>query len=120
MSGHLKGIHPVFHVSLLEPSKGELDAEPPPIEVEGEEEWEVEAVLDSKLLHGKLWYLVKWVGYSEAEKTWLPAANLANGKDLVEEFHKAYPENPNKNELKKRGAEQGPRGKRSTPQKKHR
>ena len=47
-------IHLVFHVSLLElyddqPSEWPQPAIPQLIEVKGEEEWKVEAVLDSKL-----------------------------------------------------------------------
>ena len=47
-------IHPVFHVSLLEPYNGQESERPiqePPrlIEIDGEEEWEVEAILDSRL-----------------------------------------------------------------------
>ena len=45
-------IHPVFHVSLLEPYNGQesewpIQELPRPIEIDGEEEWEVEAILDS-------------------------------------------------------------------------
>jgi len=45
-------IHPIFHVSLLEPYNGQesewLTQEPPQlIEIDGEEEWEVKAILDS-------------------------------------------------------------------------
>ena len=47
-------IYLVFHVSLLEPyNSQELEQpiqEPPwPIKIDGEEEWEVEAILDSRL-----------------------------------------------------------------------
>lgn len=45
-------IHPVFHVSLLRPAyqdhvPGQNPDPPPPIEVEGHDEWEVEEVVDS-------------------------------------------------------------------------
>ncbi len=45
-------IHPMFHVSLLEPYHastilGRIFEPPPPIEIDGEQEYEVEDVLDS-------------------------------------------------------------------------
>ena len=47
-------IYPVFHILLLEPYNGQesewLIQEPPRlIEIDSEEEWEVEAILDSQL-----------------------------------------------------------------------
>ncbi|MBW0588801.1 hypothetical protein O181_128516 [Austropuccinia psidii MF-1] len=57
-----KSIHPVFHVSVLEPMKhstipNQHQFPPPPVIVEKQEEWEVAQVLDSKLKRGKLWYV---------------------------------------------------------------
>ncbi|MBW0555046.1 hypothetical protein O181_094761 [Austropuccinia psidii MF-1] len=65
-----KSVHPVFHVSLLEPVKHSTipnrhQLPPPPVLVEEQEEWEVAQVLDSKLKRGNLWYLVEWKGFSE-------------------------------------------------------
>ncbi|MBW0563207.1 hypothetical protein O181_102922 [Austropuccinia psidii MF-1] len=65
-----KSIHPVFHISLLEPVKTSTIANrhqepPPPIIIEEEEEWEVSQILDSKQKRGKLWYLVEWKGFSQ-------------------------------------------------------
>ena len=47
-------IHPVFHVSLLEhatddPYLGPVAPPPPAVIVDGEEEWEVETIMDSSL-----------------------------------------------------------------------
>ncbi|MBW0489041.1 hypothetical protein O181_028756 [Austropuccinia psidii MF-1] len=58
-----KSVHPVFHVSLLEPVKqssipNHNQFPPPPVLVEEQEKLEVAQVLDSKLKRGKLWYLV--------------------------------------------------------------
>ncbi|MBW0565129.1 hypothetical protein O181_104844, partial [Austropuccinia psidii MF-1] len=57
-----KLVHPLFHVSLLEPVKqssipNHNKLPPPSALVEEQEEWEVAQVLDSKLKRGKLWYL---------------------------------------------------------------
>lgn len=37
-------LHPVFHVSLLEPAA--QDPLPPPVEIDGEQEWFVDYILD--------------------------------------------------------------------------
>ncbi|MBW0570411.1 hypothetical protein O181_110126 [Austropuccinia psidii MF-1] len=49
-----KSIHPVFHISLLEPVKtstilNQHQEPPPPIIIEEEEELEVSQILDSKI-----------------------------------------------------------------------
>lgn len=90
-------IHPVFHVSLLEPAsnnplKGQQQPPPPPVIIQNEEEYEVEAVLDSRLHYRKLQYLVKWSGYHEP--TWEPAESLEHSQLLVKEFHQKYPRKP--------------------------
>jgi hypothetical protein len=65
-------IHPVFHVSLLEPASANSlpsqlasQPEPPPVIIDNQQEWEVEEILDSRRF-GKnrlLKYFVRWVGY---------------------------------------------------------
>ena len=67
-------IHPVFHVSLLEPYRessfpGRVQQPPPSIEVENHEEYDVEKILDSRRRWGKLEYLVHWTGYDINERT---------------------------------------------------
>ena len=45
-----------------DPLPRQVNAPPPPIEVDGEEEWEVEEVLAVREHRGKLQYRVKWLG----------------------------------------------------------
>ncbi|MBW0548403.1 hypothetical protein O181_088118 [Austropuccinia psidii MF-1] len=94
LPSQLRSIHPVFHISLLEPVKtstipNRYQELPPPITIEEEEEWEVSQVLDSKLKRRKLWYPVEWKGFSQdpERSTWEPAKNLKNCPDLVKDFH---------------------------------
>jgi hypothetical protein len=92
-------VHPVFHVSLLEPYRessfpGRVQSPPPSIEIENHEEYEVDKILDSRRRWGKLEYFVHWSGYDVNERTWEPAENLANAPAKVQEFHQRYPHKP--------------------------
>jgi len=92
-------IHDVFHVSLLEPYSpntipGRQQDPPPPVIVEDETEYEVNKILDSKILRRKLFYLVDWKGYNPSERSWEPASHLTHCPDLVQEFHLQYPLKP--------------------------
>ena len=90
---HNLKIHPVFHVSMLKPYKENLtdfnrDIPPPPevIPETNEEEYEVETILDKKLMRRKPFYLVKWKGYPLHNATWEPKENLTNAADIVTVF----------------------------------
>ncbi|MBW0509017.1 hypothetical protein O181_048732 [Austropuccinia psidii MF-1] len=65
----LEPIHPVFHISLLKPVKTTIPnwhpAPPPPIIVEEQVEWEFSQIPDSKLKRRQLWYLLEWKGFSQ-------------------------------------------------------
>jgi hypothetical protein len=93
-------LHPVFHVSLLEPCatssiRNRVVPPPPPLQLFDEPEYEVEPILDSKITRNKLYYLVDWFGYSPKDQTWEPAKNLSNAQEIVAEFHRRYPDKPN-------------------------
>ena len=78
-------IHPIFHVSLLEPyrhSNRPGREQPPrePEEIDGDIEWEVERIVKSQIITyvrrrprmQEIRYFVKWAGCSEDENTWEP------------------------------------------------
>jgi len=66
----LRQLHPVFNVVKLsaapdDPIPGRKpQALPPPIVVDGEPEWEVEEVLDSRWHRRRFQFLIKWKGFS--------------------------------------------------------
>jgi hypothetical protein len=95
-------IHPVFNVNLLcpatdNPVPGQRQPPPPPVEVEGIEQYEVEEVVDSfwdrrSKRNPRLYYTIKWIGYPDCTSE--PAAYLENAAELVRNFHRRYPDKP--------------------------
>lgn len=67
-------IHPVVHASLLTPyhetaQHGKNFLEPPPDIVDGQEEYEVEAILAHRPWYGNTRYLVRWKDRPTAENS---------------------------------------------------
>jgi len=90
-------IHDVFHASLLTPyhetmAYGPNFIKPPPDLVEGQEEYEVEAILNHRLhrRHHQLQYLIKWKGYPHSDNTWEPS-NHVHADDLIKQYQKCRP-----------------------------
>jgi RNase H-like domain found in reverse transcriptase/Integrase zinc binding domain/Chromo (CHRromatin Organisation MOdifier) domain len=93
-----KNVHPVFHVSKLDPyhedPKDPNHPEPPPDVIEGEPEWEVEKILDAKFAGQRLKFLVKWFGWPDSENTWQDEVDLEHAKEMIEEFYRDHPSAP--------------------------
>ena len=95
-------IHPVVNISRVKPYLGPLPGQPVsrpgPIHVteDCDEEYEVDAIVDSRIYKGKLQYLVHWKGYDESERTWEPVSNLKNSPEIVEQFHASHPSAPHR------------------------
>jgi hypothetical protein len=97
-------VHPVFHISQLEPATlntipNRVQSLPPPIEVDEDIEYEISDILDSKLDKQRkcqLLYLIRWAGYegTNQETDWLPATELKHAVELVQDFHHSYPNKP--------------------------
>jgi hypothetical protein len=84
----------VFHISLLEPYHpntipNRIVPPPPPIEIAGNDEYEVESVLDIRVYYRKFQYLVKWIGYDDPE--WNYYSDMGNALDVIYDFHRKYP-----------------------------
>jgi chemotaxis protein CheY-P-specific phosphatase CheC len=92
-------IHPVFHVSLLEPYKtssipNRTRPPPPPITIDSQQEFEVDQILNSKYEGKQLKYLIKWKGCPISDNSWEPDHFLKNCRELVKAFHDRYPSKP--------------------------
>jgi len=97
-------IHPVFHASLLEKAtinqySGRL-TRPPPILVNGQEEFLVNKILDSRRVDDKVQYLIDWEGYPPSERCWEDEENIhAPGK--IKKFHMDHPTKPRPDNLQR-------------------
>jgi hypothetical protein len=67
---------------------------PEPVIIGENIEYEVERILDSKLLRGQVKYLVRWKGFGPESDTWQSPRDLANAPDMCAEFHNQYPSKP--------------------------
>ena len=88
--------HRTFPVSLLypaanDPLPGQTTPPPLPVIVDGEENWEVKEVLDSRRRRGKLEYLIQWVGYTSP--TWEPEEYMTDVPS-ISKFHELFPDKP--------------------------
>ena len=84
----------VFHVSLLQPVRndplpGQINPPPPLVIMGDHEEWEVEAIIDSRIHYHTLQYRVKWWGYDDLTRE--PWYHLRDNSQLAP-CHQQYPE----------------------------
>jgi hypothetical protein len=93
---HFRRLHPIFPVVKLSPAPpdpilGRRPAPPPPTTlVDGEEEYEVKAILDSRMRYNHLEYLLKFKGYDKSHNQW-EAHTQVHAKPKIAQFHRKYP-----------------------------
>ena len=89
-------IHPVFHISLLKKYNESEDfprnIPPPPVVIPDTNtvEYEVEAILDKKIVRRRPQYLVKWLGYPLHNAIWKPLENLTNVQQKLKVFESTW------------------------------
>src|SRR5258708_3412033 len=97
LSAQEKNIHPIVSVSSIHPYILDEIVEclqppqPSPVTVNDQEEYKVEEILDSRFRWGKLWYLVKFVSWSNSDNMWLPHTEV-HTPAVVKEFHLQHPD----------------------------
>jgi len=89
-------IHPVVNVSRVRLYKPQVEGQkkipPKPVIIKGEEEFEMEKILNKRIVRGKEKFLVRWKEYMVEGDTWENRENLGNAKELIEEFKREYGE----------------------------
>ncbi|KAF8748062.1 hypothetical protein RHS01_11083 [Rhizoctonia solani] len=83
----LKTLSPKLTEQRLDPLRT-FENCPPPITVDGEEEYKVEGITDAEERNGKWFFRVKWKGYGSEENTWEPRENLKNAEKILEKYKK--------------------------------
>ena len=86
-------IHDVFHVDLLSPYKeteqyGPAFSPPPPDLIDGEEEQEIESILDvrRKGRSRSLQYLIHWKGFPSSHDEWADRRHV-HADELIQQFY---------------------------------
>ena len=91
----MRCLYPVFNVIKITPAEDDpipgrrIPPPPPPEIINGEEEWVVEEILDSKVMNRKLRYLIKWKYFNIEHNTWEPWDNV-HAPDLVADFYQKH------------------------------
>ncbi|GBG86751.1 hypothetical protein CBR_g41815 [Chara braunii] len=92
-------VHDVYHVSLLRPYRrpserftGRPYERPPPIMVDGHEEFLVSDIIGRRVTDDNphpphVEYLVRWKGYPDEEATWEPLEHLQHTRMLVRAYN---------------------------------
>ena len=96
-------VHPVFHVSLLEPSSsdplpGQVQPPSPPTIIEEEEFWDFQEILDSRRHRNRIEYLVQLLGYDyptlETIEVFDSPDPDSESLQRIRDFHSKYPGKP--------------------------
>jgi len=91
----MKQLHPVFNIVKLTPAPDdlitgrEMEDHPLPIVIDGEPEWEVEEILDSRWHRRRFQYLIKWKGYGREHNSWESAPKVSV-PELTAEFYRKH------------------------------
>ena len=87
-------IYPVVNISRIQHYVGQVEEQKreqlASVIIKGEEEQEVERILNKQQVREKDKYLVHWKGFTAESNTWEERENLKNTQETIEEFEKEY------------------------------
>ena len=72
----------------MNPLEGQDQEPQPPIEVDGQQEWEVQEILASRVINRTLQYRARWVGWDDDEQFY-DAEGFKNCPHKLRQFHAA-------------------------------
>ena len=80
-------LYSIFHVSLLEYYNLRESSKPLlSIEIEGEEKFEIERIIEKKVSRkGEISYLVRWKGYPPSDDSWVKKSEI-HAEEIVKKF----------------------------------
>ena len=103
---YLSRLHPVFHISVLEPYGDPSDfhphASPEPFELDLESDpaTRIAAILDARKVGHRFEYLVRYKDEDESESAWTPLSDLpTTANELIERFHRRHTKAPRPHRL---------------------
>jgi len=81
-------IHSVFHAFMLQCCNQSIPLQTTETSVKPDKEYQVENILEKRMISGKTHYLVKWKGYNTSENTWELKENLLNCVRTLQQFER--------------------------------
>ena len=81
-------VHSVFYAFMLQLCDQFILLQTQATLIELDEEYEVERILDKKMINETVHYLVKWKRYNISESTWESKMNLRNCVWMLQQFEK--------------------------------
>jgi len=81
-------IHSVFHAFMLQCCNQFIPLQVIETFVEPDNEYEVENILEKRMISGKTHYLIKWKRYNTSENMWKSRENLLNCARTLQQFEK--------------------------------
>jgi hypothetical protein len=101
LPSYLSRLHPVFHVSLLEPYKDPSEfhphADPTPFEllVDNDPALSIHSIQDCRKVGHRYEYLIHFKNSSNSEDAWIPLSDIPTTyNELLERYHRRHPRAP--------------------------